>query len=209
MARLPQPFSFIRTLTVGFGIAPNLLTLPPGRRKALAGLGHQALTAGGDFHPALRTSAARNGRPAPKLLPNPRTRQAPWHGESACSPCARREPRRPLGDSQVPSPGPKRAERVNDCDDRANPIPICSRVNNCGGDELWTSTPLAVDGLGARLRGFRKSHHFILASLGAIGKATGACSRQPCVIWCRPAFRMRTKKVRRTRVETACPSSKA
>jgi hypothetical protein len=26
---LPQPFSFIRTLTVGFGIAPNLLTLLP------------------------------------------------------------------------------------------------------------------------------------------------------------------------------------
>src|ERR1700712_4758569 len=26
--RLSRPFSFIRTLTVGFGIAPNLLTLP-------------------------------------------------------------------------------------------------------------------------------------------------------------------------------------
>jgi hypothetical protein len=40
--RLPRPFSFIRTLTVGFGIAPNLLTLPRQKsmeRKALAGLG--------------------------------------------------------------------------------------------------------------------------------------------------------------------------
>jgi hypothetical protein len=40
-----RPFSFIRTLTVGFGIAPNLLTLLPqgystgGGAKALAGLG--------------------------------------------------------------------------------------------------------------------------------------------------------------------------
>src|ERR1700694_437702 len=36
--RLSRPFSFIRTLTVGFGIAPNLPTLPL-ERKALAGLG--------------------------------------------------------------------------------------------------------------------------------------------------------------------------
>src|SRR6266849_4892490 len=59
---LPQPFSFIRTLTVGFGITPNLLTLLR-EKKALAGLGYVTLTAGGDFHPALRTSAARNERP--------------------------------------------------------------------------------------------------------------------------------------------------
>jgi len=52
--RLSRPFSFIRTLTVGFGIAPNLLTHPPGK-KALAGLGYVAFTAGGEFHPALRT----------------------------------------------------------------------------------------------------------------------------------------------------------
>src|ERR1700687_3103018 len=59
--RLSRPFSFIRTLTVGFGITPNLLTLPRGR-KALAGLGLSTLTAGGDFHPALRTSAAKHER---------------------------------------------------------------------------------------------------------------------------------------------------
>src|SRR5258708_10417664 len=65
---LPQPFSFIRTLTVGFGFTPNLLTLflrfPKSgspKKKALAGLGYVTLTAGGDFHPALRTSAARLG----------------------------------------------------------------------------------------------------------------------------------------------------
>jgi len=36
--RLSRPFSFIRTLTVGFGITPNLLTLLR-EKKALAGLG--------------------------------------------------------------------------------------------------------------------------------------------------------------------------
>src|SRR5882672_7450864 len=72
----PQPFSFIRTLTVGLGIAPNLLTLFPGEKKiqgnkALAGLGYFTLTAGGDFHPALRTSAARHGQPAGNYAGSP------------------------------------------------------------------------------------------------------------------------------------------
>jgi hypothetical protein len=52
--RLSRPFSFIRTFTVGLGIAPNLLALLQAR-KALAGLGFVAFTAGGEFHPALRT----------------------------------------------------------------------------------------------------------------------------------------------------------
>jgi len=56
MRRL-RPFSFIRTLTVGFGIAPNLLTLLPqgdfkGGNKALAGLGLiQPLPPVGTFTP--------------------------------------------------------------------------------------------------------------------------------------------------------------
>jgi hypothetical protein len=33
-----RPFSFIRTLTVGFGITPNLLTLPQ-REEGARGLG--------------------------------------------------------------------------------------------------------------------------------------------------------------------------
>jgi hypothetical protein len=41
--------SFIRTLTVGPGISPDLLTL---HLQALAGY-----TAGGEFHPALKTYA--------------------------------------------------------------------------------------------------------------------------------------------------------
>src|SRR6185312_1031302 len=34
-----KPFSFIRTVTVGFGITPNLLTLLPGREGGARGLG--------------------------------------------------------------------------------------------------------------------------------------------------------------------------
>src|SRR3954451_8475528 len=61
--RRSRPFSFIRTLTVGFGITPNLLTLLREAEEGARGLGLVTLTAGGDFHPALRTSAARNERP--------------------------------------------------------------------------------------------------------------------------------------------------
>jgi hypothetical protein len=76
--RPSRPFSFIRTLTVGFGITPNLLTLPPHKRKkALAGLGFSTLTAGGDFHPALRTSAARVERPKGNYDERPGRQQAP------------------------------------------------------------------------------------------------------------------------------------
>jgi hypothetical protein len=45
-------------MTVGFGIAPNLLTLPAlssGRRSRAGRPVKAVITAGGDFHPALRT----------------------------------------------------------------------------------------------------------------------------------------------------------
>jgi|GEM_PF-3058363 len=55
-----EPFSFIRTMTVGFGIAPNLLTskATPSSARGLRGwrvFSRRIITAGGDFHPALRT----------------------------------------------------------------------------------------------------------------------------------------------------------
>jgi hypothetical protein len=90
--RLSRPFSFIRTLTVGFGIAPNLLTLFPKGfqgKKALAGLGFVTLTAGGDFHPALRTSAARYERPGANYGDWRPCQQGLQHGESACRHAAR------------------------------------------------------------------------------------------------------------------------
>src|SRR4029077_10472407 len=87
-AKPSQPFSFIRTLTVGFGITPNLLTLLR-EKKALAGLGYVTLTAGGDFHPALRTSIARNGRPERKYAQAPTRGQAPLAWGNGMSPCLR------------------------------------------------------------------------------------------------------------------------
>ena len=55
-----HPFSTIRTITVGSGIAPDLLTcllsLLGANHAALADFGARApFTAGGDLHPALRT----------------------------------------------------------------------------------------------------------------------------------------------------------
>src|SRR6187399_8919 len=60
-----------------------------GRKKALAGLGYVTLTAGGDFHPALRTSAARNGRPVGKYDETPRQGQASLAWGNGMSPCRR------------------------------------------------------------------------------------------------------------------------
>src|SRR5258707_2662178 len=101
--RSPQPFSFIRTLTVGFGITPNLLTLFPAkktwRKKALAGLGYVTLTAGGDFHPALRTSAARNGRPRAEYGQTARRQQAPLAWGNGMSPCRRNRAAAPYSTS--------------------------------------------------------------------------------------------------------------
>jgi hypothetical protein len=51
------------------------------------GLGLFTLTAGGDFHPALRTSAARNGQPAGNYGQSLRGRQGPLDGEPACPMC--------------------------------------------------------------------------------------------------------------------------
>jgi SAM-dependent methyltransferase len=59
-----ERFSFIRTMTVGPGIAPDLLTLLACGQKALAGSRKLAFvhTAGGEFHPALRTLSATHRR---------------------------------------------------------------------------------------------------------------------------------------------------
>jgi hypothetical protein len=48
--------SFIRTVTVGFGVEPNLLTPASVKRPGARGLMRlDANTAGGEFRPALRT----------------------------------------------------------------------------------------------------------------------------------------------------------
>src|SRR5262245_11056943 len=46
-----KPFSFIRTVTVGFGVAPNLLTLSLFREQGARGLGPSPLPPVGTFTP--------------------------------------------------------------------------------------------------------------------------------------------------------------
>ena len=93
-AQASRPFSFIRTLTVGFGLAPNLLTLPrpQGLGKALAGLSLSpiwglALTAGGEFRPALRTSAARTEQPLRTMTKRFGRGKRLCPSEPECGPC--------------------------------------------------------------------------------------------------------------------------
>lgn len=49
-----QLSSFVRTMTVGFGFQPNLLTLVVCTRRSWA-LFALKITTGGEFHPALKT----------------------------------------------------------------------------------------------------------------------------------------------------------
>jgi hypothetical protein len=55
---LSPPFSFIRTVTVGFGIAPKSADPPADivGKRSRAHAKDFAITAGGELHPALRTS---------------------------------------------------------------------------------------------------------------------------------------------------------
>src|SRR3981189_3716214 len=53
-------------------------------KKALAGLGFVTLTAGGDFHPALRTSAARYERPDGTMAVRPGRAKRHCHRLFAC-----------------------------------------------------------------------------------------------------------------------------
>jgi hypothetical protein len=164
-ARLPRPFSFIRTLTVGFGVAPNLLTLLHDEKsfvtkKALAGLDLSVLTAGGDFHPALRTSAARlNGlmgtMPAPRL-----SSKRDFEGKCAYPPDGTAKRAGLVQGDSRPATSTIVAKRAFDSDSFHS---LTRRPTL-----LWTARALPVDGLGVRLRGFRKSHHLSHASSGSI-----------------------------------------
>src|SRR6202012_4283347 len=118
-----RPFSFIRTLTVGFGVAPNLLTLLPkrGRRRSRAWASlKETLTAGGDFHPALRTSAARNGRPVPKYDEALTAGQAVRSPKPAIFPCTNAA----IGAPAARAKGG--GGKVNEFLKKALPIPVCS-----------------------------------------------------------------------------------
>src|SRR6266566_10072334 len=87
-----------------------------------------------------------------------------------------------------------------------SPIPVCSRINNYDGDELWTSGPFVVDGLGVQLHGFRKSHQLMPASpLPSDGIAAGNHARGKRA----PGSSCVYQQSAKVEVETACPCSKA
>jgi hypothetical protein len=85
---------------------------------ALAGLGDFALTAGGELHPALRTSAARNERPCSSMANEGHGGKVYPHGESAGFLCAGATPFR-LASREPGAPDSH----------EANPIPFCSHRN--------------------------------------------------------------------------------
>jgi len=115
--RFPTPYrddrSHNRTLTVGPGFTPVLLSLgvaaeaPAGLCSALAS---RAITAGGDFHPALRTRAAGKARRRKQASKSDRVKQvfqtydlgAP-SGKACCCSSARNVWRR--NTAEWPPPG--------------------------------------------------------------------------------------------------------
>ena len=101
--------------------------------KALAGLGLSALTAGGDFHPALRTSAARNERPERKYDAGPGPQQACSAAKNCMVPCRQASP----------GSGPRRRAELTIGARSAIQFRFVLIVNNCGRDELWTNEVLA------------------------------------------------------------------
>src|SRR5690606_20892640 len=78
--RVRGPSSFIRTVTVGSGLGPDLLTpREPGGARGLAGRVAPRPTAGGELHPALKTSCVPAG-PARGILPRGREGRVEWCG---------------------------------------------------------------------------------------------------------------------------------
>jgi len=67
-AKRRKPFSFIRTVTVGFGVAPNLLTLPLCREQGARGLGPSPLPPVGTFTPPWEHRPVRNGTALPGTI---------------------------------------------------------------------------------------------------------------------------------------------
>jgi len=131
----------------------------PHVRKALAGLGLSTLTAGGDFHPALRTSAARYERPEGNYGEWPGRQQAPSSWGICMSLC-------PQSESGPTKLTIKATIRLAGLGVRESDSGLFSKLTILARDQLWTSAALAVDGLPVWLRRFRKSHHLIPAGPG-------------------------------------------
>jgi hypothetical protein len=98
-------------------------------RKALAGLGYVTLTAGGDFHPALRTLAARDERPEVNYGERRLREQGPSPWESACPHYL--TARLQAAKLTIKAGHTARAKSEFGAPDSqpANPIPVCSHGN--------------------------------------------------------------------------------
>jgi len=166
----PQPFSFIRTLTVGLGFAPNLLTLPLLEGRRSRAWAHRPYRRWG--LPPRPENIGRLGmsRPAGKYDERSGLQQAARPGIFSWSPCPKREPSLPS-----PSPHPSRGE-VELASNQKLPPP---KVNNflpalfrfrfvlLLTNALWTADSHVVESPPVRLRRFRKSHHLIPAGPSA------------------------------------------
>jgi hypothetical protein len=137
-----------------------------GRRRSRA-QALSALTAGGDFHPALRTSAARYERPERNYGEWRARQQGLHHGESACPHALRAR----LGETGTA----RRGEKINDQGAARIRFRFVLLLIIMAREQLWTGAALSVDGVRVQLRGFRKSHQLIVAGLlGRHGSAAGS-----------------------------------
>ena len=130
--RPSRPFSFIRTFTVGFGIAPNLLTLPLGEEGARGlGLSHP-------YRPYRRWGVS----PRPENIYPPGMsgfwnygqwrpcQQGIAHGESAYPHAARARLEAARCAVEASQTRLARREFSAPASQAANPIPVCSHINN-------------------------------------------------------------------------------
>jgi len=162
--RLSRPFSFIRTLTVGFGIAPNLLTLRLWERRRSRAWAYPPLPPVGTFTPpwehrppgmsglrelcrSLAPSASRLAMDKPHV-PHDIGVFRTW---SRLRTSIRL--RQPIRRVEVSLALRNHKARIR------FRFVLAQIVN--AERELWTSSALPVDGLAVPLRGFRKSHHLI------------------------------------------------
>jgi hypothetical protein len=136
-------------LTVGFGIAPNLLTLFPFgrsvRKKALAGLGQNRPYRRWGLSPRPENiGLAGMAKPAWKYDQPAAAGQALGYSRINMRPCRAGIA---AGVRQRRFVSKKLTHETN-----ANPIPVCSQFHRDNIHELWTITLSLVDGFGVQLR---------------------------------------------------------
>jgi hypothetical protein len=189
--RLSRPFSFIRTLTVGFGITPNLLTLfLQGIRRGIPG--EQGARGLGLVHPyrrwgisprpenigrpvlsGLNTSMAKGG--GASKGPSRGNLHVPHAGRATAGARWQAGVKEPLTIWAAQS-GPRIGRAwvaPGESDSGLFSLQKLTRTISCGRPDLVGG--LSVDGVGVPLHRFRKSHHLIPAGpRAARGNAVGS-----------------------------------